>query len=443
LDSYRFILWIDGTRTALSGATCVPAASDYDCSALLPQLTAGTHMLELSTVDQAIGEESARSEPLTYQQSSGGRRIDLAGVVARGPAAVSQDDGGSGSSWFTCASRNSTCFEVSQIADNVGAVERMAALPDGRLVVVYADGVIRILPNGRPERLQLDRYAATPDIADIAVDPGFPTNRFVYLAAVASAASGRAAVSITRLREVGDTLGEAAVIAADLPASNLGRPALSIGPDRLLYVAVPSGDGTPSANGPYDGLVLRLTPDGAAAGSERTASPVFARGTARPTSFAWTGSSYLLLASSELPGTSTLGAIPDVLRAAEWPSPIAPVQSPGIELLSAGIKRLATAPRADGSQRTTLFLLGTNPPALYEAEVDTGTSVQLLSISPIPLGSLVPMTFALAAGNGDPLVVARDADGRVRLLRLHRQGPEVAAGASAFGQSLGTEERSR
>ena len=42
LATYQFALYIDGTRTVLSGVNCTPAASGtFDCSVILPPLTTG------------------------------------------------------------------------------------------------------------------------------------------------------------------------------------------------------------------------------------------------------------------------------------------------------------------------------------------------------------------------------------------------------------------
>ena len=63
--SFQFALYVDGTRTTLTGVSCASAASGtaFDCSATLPTLSAGTHTLELASfvVDGSVTAESARS----------------------------------------------------------------------------------------------------------------------------------------------------------------------------------------------------------------------------------------------------------------------------------------------------------------------------------------------------------------------------------------------
>lgn len=53
VSALRFRLSIDGTPVELTGVSCAPAAAAgrYDCSAPLPRLSAGRHVLSLSAVD--------------------------------------------------------------------------------------------------------------------------------------------------------------------------------------------------------------------------------------------------------------------------------------------------------------------------------------------------------------------------------------------------------
>src|SRR5215210_3805955 len=47
--SYQFALYVDGTRTTLTGVNCASAGSAFECSAILPALNPGTHTLELAS----------------------------------------------------------------------------------------------------------------------------------------------------------------------------------------------------------------------------------------------------------------------------------------------------------------------------------------------------------------------------------------------------------
>lgn len=415
VQRYDFILFIDGTRTALPSATCAGTAPMFECSAPLPQLPIGPHVLELSAVDRVTGLESARSAQVLTGQSA--ERAGSVTIIEPIPPAGSARKEGNASEpdipALACSAR--TCFDVSLVADDLGAVERLVSLPDGRLLAFYADAIVRSLPDGIAQRLQLDR-SGTARFADIAVDPDFLSNRFVYLAASARADGGRSAVSIVRMREVAGRLGEPATIATELPAAGEDTPAIAIGPDARIYLALPSGNQRP-AGGPYDGLVLRLTREGAAAGDERTNSPIIASGSARPSSFGWLGDGRLLLASRREPHGAPLGFVPLMSRDT-WPAAVTPLPVPDTARLEGGITEIA-ADTSLGTGPGRLFLLGADPAALYMMRwEDADPAGVSSSIDEIALRGMTPVTFALA-GDGSLRVAAHKGnDSTLLLLRL-------------------------
>ena len=416
VQSYAFVVFVDGTRAPLSGASCseAPAAASFECSALLPPLSPGRRVIELSAIDQATGLEGPRSGPLDIVVASDGRPASEPRHVAdeiREPS-------------VTCATGEpSTCFTVALIADDVGPVRRLLPLPDGRLLVLLEDGAVTMLPSGTSERPELGRAeeGVTVEVADVAADPAFHTNRFLYFATIASAPRGRRTVSVVRVREVGDRVGEAATIVADLPAAAAGDPAISVGPDRHIYLAMPSG---PSADRQsYDGLVLRFTHDGAAAGHARSGSPILAKGSMRPASLAWDAGSRLLMASGESGGGPALAVVPIDSGAGAWPAAMTRVGGVDADALGAGVDGLAVGPRlGTGLGGVSLSILGANPETLYIARMAPGDPPDITSRHALPLGSLAPIALAFA-GNGDLIVAARPGSDslRVRLLRLRPQ----------------------
>ena len=64
-NAYAYGLYVDGNRALLSSPVCVAGGTSgfYECSAALPRLTAGQHVLELVAID-ASGAEGPRSAPL-------------------------------------------------------------------------------------------------------------------------------------------------------------------------------------------------------------------------------------------------------------------------------------------------------------------------------------------------------------------------------------------
>ena len=390
-------------------------APAFDCLAPLPVLAAGRHVLELSALDRPTGLESARSQQLVVNTTATASTIF---GTARPPVTSPADDPAASESTavpsVACAQQVSICFTISTVSDDFGDVRRLVSLPDSRLLALWPGGAAQVLPGGGRERLAIDSRHPEAEVADLAVDADFLANRYVYAAVVADADGDRSATSIVRFHELDGRFGERATLAADLPSAAQGVPAISVGPDGRIYLAIPSADDR-RGSGPYDGVVLRLTREGAAAGYERAHSPILAAGSSRPASLTWIDGAYLLLASAAS-AASQLSVIP-------WQAPdtFAPASVPvqGVQRapLTGGITQVAALPGKTASGESRLALLGTAPPALYVARITTGAALAVIAIDYVSLGGLAPMTIAVA--NGDLLVAARQFAGSpVRLLRL-------------------------
>jgi len=412
------MLFVDGARSTLPGTSCTGNGPAFECVAPLPVLGPGRHVLELSALDRISGLESTRSEQLVVNTTATantifGTRPPM--TSAANEAAAAEGPGVTVPS-AACAQLVSTCFAISAVSDNFGDVRRLVALPDGRLLALSSGAVAQVLPGGDRERLAVDSRHGAVDVADLAVDPDFLTNRYVYAAVVASTEDGRAATSVVRFRELGGRFGEPATIATEMPSAAEGLPAISIGPDRRIYLAIPAADSRAGA-GPYDGAVLRLTREGAAAGYERARSPILAIGSSRPASLAWLDDAHLLLASAAA-AASQLSLVPVQITDTFAPASVA-VQGVQRPPLTGGITQVATLPgQTAGSGETRVVLLGTAPPALYVARMTTGPAPAVVGIDYVSLGGLAPTTLAVQP-NGDLLIAARQFVGSpVHLLRL-------------------------
>ena len=375
VQTYRYTLYIDGSPTILSGVTCsnAPEAPPYECSVPLPPLPRGSRVLELSARDPATGLESPRSEPVTLAQTTLAPAATDAGEDVREPAAG-------------CAIGEPTaCFTVRAIGTDVGAVRRLRALPDGRLLVLLENGETTMLGSGVWEPIPLGPppAGARMHVADVAVDPDFRETRFLYTAVVVSYPTGSRTVHVVRLREVNGSLGEAATIVPDLPASPLGFPAIFVGADRRLYVAMPGSESVQTRQGPYEGALLRFNRDGRPAGDARTGSPVLAQPTGRQASLVWDDSGR-----------------PHELR---WE----------------GVTDLAQGRPSGPGDVHRLAAIGTIPASLRIATLSSkGEALEVSAPRLVSLGSLVPVAATFAV-NGDLVVAARHgAGGRVDVLLL-------------------------
>ena len=175
-------------------------------------------------------------------------------------------------------------FAVDVVTRGLLAPAQLAWLSDGRLLVAEANGRVRVVRPGQPDRGEpaLDAHAllrpGPVGPLGLAGHPDFLQNHFVYVSFLARDRPDRTVLRVVRLREVGDTLGEPATLfetlvtlAAAGPNGQLdpgvgadGGPRLAFGPDGLLYVALPLGvvfDTQPAASRPFASM-LRLSDDG-------------------------------------------------------------------------------------------------------------------------------------------------------------------------------------
>lgn len=267
IHRYSYVAYVDGTQVPLRGSVCSPHPdpAGYACSAPLPQLTPGRHILELATIDLVddVRLESARSAPISVE------------LASPSSAAAARGDNSHVHRFVV----GGTAHRVDTVVRGLTMPAALAALPDGRLIVAEQSGVIRIVRPGEEPRVAL----AIDDLRDggqtivqaLTVHPSFARNR-VVLVLYTSVRQDGAAMRLVRFRELNDALGEPAVVLDDLPADS-ARPAgaMAVTADGEVYVAT-GGIADPSADRVLAGKILRLNMDGTVPRDAPAASPVHA-----------------------------------------------------------------------------------------------------------------------------------------------------------------------
>jgi hypothetical protein len=267
----------------------------------------GTHSIQLTSVF-ASGGESARSEPITFQKASARASISALPLAWARSGALRLER--------VITVTDGLEFTADIVATGIRAPAQLAWLPDGRLLVSDADGRVRIVRPGEPE----DREAALDaemlsservGTMGIVSHPDFAQNRLVYLSLLERGRFDETRLRVVRLREVGDTLGEAATlfeapVATSTAQSDIG-PRMAFGPDRLLYLMLPTGMefvNEPAASTP-NASMLRLDGDGRAVSSEPLSGV-----TSSPLAFTWhptTGALWVMFRGGD--GTAALRSI--------------------------------------------------------------------------------------------------------------------------------------
>ena len=370
--SYRFVALIDGVQRRLLDARCSGArnGTQYECEAPLPPLGPGVHQIAVMKLDQD-GYFSAPSEFLTLD-------------VVPFPVPLSAGD-------RTCVTGGSTdsCFAVDVVATGLAGIRHLEWLPDGRALFVEGDSDVRILDGARIDPAYAPDRDPNTDvrIADIAVAPDFSRTRHAFMALVRTDASGTARTDIVRARELGGRLGEILTVVPELPTAPGTEPALAVGSDGRLYVAMAEAPASTSRANLYDGRVLRFESDGRSAG--RPGWPVFARGNSSPAAIevdaerrAWLAELHVHASSPPLsviaPTTSSELSSETAatrIRLVNWPD-----EATGVRALSVGYDRIDRSPR--------LYVAPSGLAALLVAfELPSSTA---LTIAQLPLPNIDP-----------------------------------------------------
>ncbi|MEP6915382.1 MAG: PQQ-dependent sugar dehydrogenase [Acidobacteriota bacterium] len=279
-DTLRFALYLDNARSELAGATCTASGADgLSCSGPLPAMTAGTHTIELASYTAANPTlESPRSTSLSITVSSSGGVTTAASSGAASTTAVAAPP-----TALTTADGARLRIDVYALVDSPTAI---AISNSGVAFIGHGAGRVGVVRNG--VLFSDDTVGGSESggpILDLAVDPSFARNHFVYVLDVTPGES--ATFRLARYREAAGRLGERAVLLGGVPASPTDAAgALAFGADAQLYVALDDG-GDPERAGQlasYNGKVLRLNADGSTPADQSGASPVYASNLRSPRS---------------------------------------------------------------------------------------------------------------------------------------------------------------
>ncbi len=188
-------------------------------------------------------------------------------------------------------------FDVEEIAAGLATIWAIDFAPDGRIFLTERSGRVRTVRDGALDPqpwITLDVVEmAESGLLGLALDPGFATNGYVYVAYTYATAGGGMQNRLVRLREdpaigrgVFDT-----VLLDDVRAGRVhdgGR--VKFGPDGTLYWTMGETGSADLAQSleTWNGKILRINPDGSIpADNPFPGSPVYSYGHRNPQGLAW------------------------------------------------------------------------------------------------------------------------------------------------------------
>lgn len=274
--SFQFALYIDGSRTTLAGASCTASGAGFECSAVLPTLSAGTHTLELASfvIDGSVTIESARSAAL--------RVITGASTSFSAPSLL-------------VVTAEQVQLNLVPIAEGLRLPSDLAFTADGSIFVAERSGVVRELRGGmlaETPALDLSLEIARPEggLLAITLDPKFDDNRLLYALYAVDAPRNGLEFTLARFRHVDGVFAERAVLLDRTRASvNGASGALRAGPDGKLYVALDSASDVRVSGSfaNYNGKVLRFNTDATTPDDQPGSNPIYSLDHPQPLALDW------------------------------------------------------------------------------------------------------------------------------------------------------------
>ncbi len=277
LETFDYAIYVDGTRSVLTGESCGGSPSSFECSAPLPRMSSGQHSIELAsfiTVDDVV-LESEKSSAL---------RVTVTGSTAPADAVAPED--------ATLVTSDGHRFRASILARSLDDPTDLAIAPDGRIFVAERGGRVRIIDLSEQAEaaetvaLEIESIAEQSGLTSIALHPEFARTRHVYLAYAVEGRDGPA-FRIARFSESRGTLAQGAIVARERELAD--HATIRFGPDGRLFVGVAAGEDPRTAQSAASvlGKILRLNEDGTTPRDNPGSSPVFSSGHRDPRALTW------------------------------------------------------------------------------------------------------------------------------------------------------------
>jgi len=179
------------------------------------------------------------------------------------------------------------CPTVTALGTVLGAVSALAALPDGRVLVVEDGRRIRLARAGAVDEAPAAQVSqAAARISALALDPRFAATHLVLVGETRTTERGRL-LDVVRYRELNGILGEPAVVVVGLRLEGSGDVHLAMDEQGDIFVASPGP--TPAVAG----SLLRFGIDGSVPRDNPRSSPTVGAGPAMPRALAAVGGGML------------------------------------------------------------------------------------------------------------------------------------------------------
>lgn len=271
LAAFRYAIYVDNVRSELADVSCASTAgpAGFSCSARLPAMSNGVHVLEVACFTDGSGvQESSRSPQL---------RVMVNGLAPGAATTLHNGD--------VITTTDGAQLQVDVLSEGLREPTALTVAPDGRVFVATADGIL-MLKNGEalgPPQLTDGRSLA------IGLSPDFNRDGYLFVTQAVPMRDGVTGFRTSRVRDMGGWFADRMVILEHGPAAATPSAALAFGPDAKLHLAFDDGGSAAAAErmSEWRGKLLRMEPDGRTPSDQAAASPVVWRALTSPRGFDW------------------------------------------------------------------------------------------------------------------------------------------------------------
>ena len=282
LHAHTFRLYVDGRVAELSALRCQAIRSpfSYECRGGLPSMTAGRHVLVLTSVFNGI--ESSQSEPLVVIVSVSTQTARLTAVgTAQSSAPRAR-----------CVPLRQTANALTSKRSRVASAALAALRPQQTAGFCWwkaeRASVSSLRAGCSTNRLSSCTMQGRESSGSLSTrDPA--THEPCSWRGPNLPSEGGLVLNVTRYLALGNSLGQGATIVSGLPFSDDSLAPLAVDGEGLLYVALPDNavtNRTGAQEAPFGGAVLRVDRDRLVPNANGRTSPVLSYGYAQPSGLA-------------------------------------------------------------------------------------------------------------------------------------------------------------
>jgi hypothetical protein len=189
---------------------------------------------------------------------------------------------GTGGAFSQCVAGVS-CLQAATVSASDRRISALASSSEGQVWFVEDQQIFMIDVDGTVNRIKQPSGRRRSQVDGLAIDPRFGAAHYIYVEAIERLQDGSRELTISRYREVMQTLRDRAVIVSGIRLPATGNAPFTVDDSGRVFVAVPRDQSGPR---PHNGVVFGVQADGTYV-KRPSGSPMSWRGLSNPSGLVW------------------------------------------------------------------------------------------------------------------------------------------------------------